>query len=246
MSSFKGILKYLIYTAIAGWMFLLGIMVGRGTSPVTFDTQKFQKRLEAIAHEFGEKKGGREKIDLTFYDVLESPVPEQEDILKEDTPEIFPKQETRVAQGPVSLKTSRKKLTFRGKGQETGVEIKTAGSVKAKESTVSETSAPSLEKKNKSLKQAPAVAENKQEGKYTIQVAAYQKFTDAVAHMAALEKKGFSSYRVKAKKDGITWYRVRIGSFAGYDAAKKYLETLNKAKIRAMIIKRESNEDING
>ncbi|MCK5836987.1 MAG: hypothetical protein KAH09_06940 [Desulfobacula sp.] len=49
MISFKRILKYLIYTFIAGWMFLLGIMVGRGTSPVTFDTQKFQKRLEAIA-----------------------------------------------------------------------------------------------------------------------------------------------------------------------------------------------------
>jgi cell division protein FtsN len=97
------------------------------------------------------------------------------------------------------------------------------------------------------VKQAPVLpVKDKQEGKYTIQVAAYQKFTDAVTHMADLERKGFAAYRIKAKKDGITWYRVRIGSFAGYEAAKKYMEKLNKAKIRAMIIKREPNEDING
>ena len=57
-------------------MFFLGIMVGRGTSPVTFDTQKFQKRLETIASEFGEKKDTPEKVDLKFYDVLDQPAPE--------------------------------------------------------------------------------------------------------------------------------------------------------------------------
>ena len=34
-------------------MFFLGILVGRGTSPVTFDTKSFNTRLEAIVQSYG-------------------------------------------------------------------------------------------------------------------------------------------------------------------------------------------------
>ncbi len=45
---FKGVLKYIIYIFIGGWLFLLGVMAGRGTSPVTFETQGFQERLRPL------------------------------------------------------------------------------------------------------------------------------------------------------------------------------------------------------
>lgn len=54
-------------------MFALGVMVGRGTSPVTFDTRGFQARLEAIAREYGSQKEVEQKVDLKFYDVLNRP-----------------------------------------------------------------------------------------------------------------------------------------------------------------------------
>ncbi|MFA5906287.1 MAG: hypothetical protein WC836_20330, partial [Desulfobacula sp.] len=72
MMSFKGIRKYLVYACIAGWMFFLGILVGRGTSPVTFDTNEFSKKLEEMANIPDRKKEVSKKVDLKFYEDLDN------------------------------------------------------------------------------------------------------------------------------------------------------------------------------
>jgi len=226
MVSFKGSLKYLIYLFIAGWMFLLGIMVGRGSSPVTFDTQKFQKRLEIIAKEFGEKKGVQKKINLKFYDVLDHPVPEERVPPKNKPLEIIPKKETITIAGEIPVKTSRKKQTFKKKPNKAKIRIKELKPVKTKTRPPEQLPDKLIDKKVS-------------KGKYTIQIAAYKEFKDAVTQMTILEKKGFSSYRVRGQKEGVTWYRIRTGSFATYDEAKKIKEKLKKAKINSMIIKKE-------
>jgi cell division protein FtsN len=230
MISFKGILKYLIYLFIAGWMFLLGIMVGRGSSPVTFDTKKFQKRLEVIAKEFGEKKGTQKKIDLKFYEVLDRPVPEERVPPKNKPLEIIPKKETITIADEIPHKTSRKKQTFKKKINR--VKTETKGQKLAQIKTK-----PLSLKKDKPSEQSTDKKVLK--GKYTIQIAAYKEFRDAVSQMAILEKNGFSSYRVKSQKEGVTWYRVRTGSFTTWDEARKIKEKLKKAKINSMIIKKE-------
>ncbi|MCK5695000.1 MAG: SPOR domain-containing protein [Desulfobacula sp.] len=230
MVSFKGILKYSIYLFIAGWMFLLGIMVGRGSSPITFDTQKFQKRLEVIAREFGEKKGARKKIDLKFYDVLDHPVPEERVPPKLKPLEIIPKKETIMVEDTIPLKTSRKKQTFKKEANKAKTDTKDLKPAQIK------TKPPGL-KKDKASEQLTDKKVLK--GKYTIQIAAYKEFKDAITQMTILEKKGFSFYRVKGQKEGVTWYRVRTGSFATYNEAKKIKEKFKKAKINSMIIKKE-------
>ena len=205
----------MIYIFIAGWMFLLGIMVGRGTSPVKFDTQKFQNRLETIAKEFGEKKDTQKKMDLKFYNVLDRPVPEESVTPKKKPLEIIPKKEkeTIIVLDTILLKTSKKKQTFKQATGKTKTDMGADHTLEAKE------------------------------GIYTIQIAAFKDFKDAVSQMTSLEKKGFPSYRVKVQKEGVTWYRIRTGSFTSYDEAKKFKEKLNKAKINSMIIKR-GNDDI--
>jgi len=245
MLSFKGILKYLIYIFIAGWMFLLGIMVGRGSSPVKFDTQKFQKRLQTIASEFGEKKSPRKKIDLKFYNVLDHPVPEERVPPQKKPLEIIPKKEEILTAKPVMLKTSKKKQTFKKGVNKKKADVKIEEISKMKDPAPVETKpVPTGSEKSKPSEQSP---DNKIiKGKYTIQIAAYKKFRDSVTQMVILEKKGFSSYRVKGQKEGVTWYRIRTGSFATYDEAEKMKEKLAKAKINSMIIKRENDENING
>ena len=188
---------------------------------MNFDTLKFQKRLETIASEFGEKKGIQKKIDLKFYDVLDHPVPEESVPPQKKPLEIIPKKEIIVTPDTIPLKTSRKKQTFKQAANKVKTDIK-----------IRETS-----KTSETLKA--------KQGEYTIQIAAYKNFKDAVTQMATLEKKGFSSYRVKGQKEGVTWYRIRTGSFATRDEAKKIKEKLDKAGINSMIIKRDKNEDIN-
>ncbi|MCD4677012.1 MAG: SPOR domain-containing protein [Desulfobacula sp.] len=237
MISFKGILKYSIYIFIAGWMFLLGIMVGRGSSPVKFDTQKFQKRLETIASEFGEKKETQGKIELKFYDVLDNPVPEEGTPSKNKPLEIIPKKQVIVTTDEIPLKTSRKKQTFKQERNKVKADGKIVEISKIKDLKPAEIRTKSAGlKKNKTNQ---SLEKKIVKGKYTIQIAAYKEFKDAVTHMAILEKKGFSSYRVKGEKDGVTWYRIRTGSFASYDEAKKFKDKLNKAKINSMIINKE-------
>ncbi len=245
MISFKGILKYTIYTFIAAWMFLLGIMVGRGTSPVKFDTQKFQKRLETIASEFGEKKDTQEKIDLKFYKVLHQPVPEEASASKKAGLEIIPKKEKRPEADAIPTKISKKKQTFKKTAAKDSTAVPAKETVKTNHKKSSGTISKSETLKKKSSTEQPAQTQAAK-GRYTLQVAAYKAFKDAVTQMALLEKKGISSYREKGEKDGVTWYRIRTGSFGTYDEAKKYKEKLKKMKINSLIIKKDSNEDIKG
>ena len=40
--------RYLLVFFVAAWMFVLGVLVGRGTAPVHFDTQALQEELAAL------------------------------------------------------------------------------------------------------------------------------------------------------------------------------------------------------
>ncbi|MCA1785901.1 MAG: SPOR domain-containing protein, partial [Desulfobacteraceae bacterium] len=77
------------------------------------------------------------------------------------------------------------------------------------------------------------------QGTYTIQVASYKTLDDALTQMVILDKKGIGAYRASVKIDGQTWYRVRIGSFADYKAARARLETLAGSGVTGMVIRKE-------
>ncbi|MFN2436671.1 MAG: SPOR domain-containing protein [Desulfotignum sp.] len=238
--SFNGVLKYIIYGFIGAWLFLLGVMAGRETAPVTFDTQNFQERLKTIVDAYVDPKTPAdpdEKMALRYYDALSEeqgfeemmiPVPEDD---PKQTPDPVEELETAVsktpadqaegldATGEIPVKTGKKAATFN----------------KAVASKQRETVPPEKQ---------PAASDEKFEaagssGRYTIQVAAFKSFRDAVTQMAELEKKGFTANRTAKELDGITWYRVRIGAFASRDAAARYLDKLNQAGINGMIITRE-------
>jgi cell division protein FtsN len=230
MKFFKGILKYSVYMFIAAWMFLLGIMVGRGTSPVKFDTQKFQKRLEIIADDFGAQKKIPDKIDLKFYDVLDRPeleelVAHKKNVVNNGEKEILPAKEN--VTDSIPLKTSKKKQTFKKEKIKEISEYKPAQKSAPKQNSESKT-----ENSNNQPNKPKVI-----KGKYIVQIAAYKDFTDAVSQMAVLQKKGFSSYRVKGQTDGVTWYRVRSGPFISFEEAKKFKKKLEKIKINSLIIK---------
>jgi cell division protein FtsN len=230
-ASFKGILRYAVYGIIGGWMFFLGILVGRGTSPVTFDTKKFHDRLEAIVQNYEKREDLEEKIDLQFYDVLNKPAL-QEGTDKINT-EILPKKETGLQEPQVPIiekipvKTSLKTNTLNKAALD-----KVQSSEKGKPPLRDNKSM--AETRVKPEKSMPAV-----QGAYTIQVAAFKSAADAVTQMARLEKKGFTAYQTLGKKGGVTWYRVRVGSFETRAEAAQYIEKLNRAKVEAMIVKKE-------
>ncbi|MFH0726311.1 MAG: SPOR domain-containing protein [Pseudomonadota bacterium] len=76
----KGVLVWVsVCVLMSVWMFFLGILVGRGTAPVQFDTQSLQKELLALKKAAVEKtlrqyerdsKNADERKGVVFYDVL--------------------------------------------------------------------------------------------------------------------------------------------------------------------------------
>ena len=251
-------LKYGIYGAAGLWMFALGVMVGRGTAPVSFDTRGFQARLEAIALEYGRQEKKQEKVDLKFYDALNQPVQHEVRGRKRTSGEIVPSRERTMAadvrpaeagvEDDVPVKTGKKQasinrdLMAKKPVSQSQTEAPKAGgeTVKSRKTAVlKKPKAAEPDGNAPARKTAAAAAAPEKTGRYTIQVAAYKAFKDAVSQMAALEKKGIPSYRIKGEKDGAVWYRVRTGSFADYQAAKSRLRELEQAKVDGMIIKKE-------
>jgi len=240
-------------------MFVLGVMVGRETAPVTFDTRGVQARLEAIAREYGQQGETEQKVDLNFYDALNNPVRHEVKGRVKKNSEILPRPEPLLVSdgkanaGPdeVPVKLSKKheslnrellaefkkKAGRMKKVPEAGPVVKAAQNIqiasKEKKTLKAKDNARNVQKTT-----PPASAPEKT-GSYTIQVAAYKAFKDAVSQMAALEKKGIDAYRIKGEKDGATWYRVRTGAFSDYQAAAARLQELKQAKVNGMIIKKE-------
>lgn len=230
MGTARGIIRYGIYLFIAGWMFALGVMVGRGTSPVTFDTESFQARLENIAREFGRQAPPDAPVDLEFYDALNNPV-------RHEISGRQPKErETPLETVPV--KTGMKKATFKP-GVTAGPSPKKTVAGPAQKTADVKAPAPLKSKAVPGKTVPPATGKKQNPARYTIQVAAYKDMKDAIAQMAMIEKKGVSAYRVTAEKDGIVWYRVRTGGFSDYSSAAAGLKKLKQAKIDGMIIKKD-------
>ncbi|MDD9300882.1 MAG: SPOR domain-containing protein [Desulfobacter sp.] len=199
-------------------------------------------------------------MDLKFYDALNNPVRHEVKGRPEKSGEIIPSTEKpmpvrpRAADQAILVKLSRKKATLNrgaGSGQAFQEQIKSKKTpvktgikpvkkpIVSKKSPLPEKSSQPLKTAQKEDPRAVEARKTQSKGGYTIQVAAYKAFKDAVTHMAALEKKGVASYRVRGKKDGKTWYRVRTGAFADYDTAAARLKELKQAKIDGMIIKKE-------
>lgn len=239
MKPSRGVLKYGLPLVIGAWMFALGVIVGRGTSPVTFDTESFQERLRVIVGQIprADQEPERPALDHEALnkpvprDSVMAPVPEQKAVARREQEVPAPGNET------IPVKQSLKLATInRGQTKAAAAADKHPGAGKtgSGDAKAVETRRPSgsTTKKASTRTEAPG-------GEYTIQVAAYRAFKDAVSQMSTLQKKGISAYRTKATSNGVTWYRVRTGSFKDFQSARAELNRLKQAKINGMIIKKD-------
>jgi len=252
-------------------MFALGVFVGRGSSPVLFETRPFQERLGRMVSELSAKLPVKQKIDLKFYDVLDEPVSYPVQGKTDDSGEITPGPETEktvsIKPAPynsqaeeIPVKRSRKLATWHQAGQGDGKNAtpasppKKSASVKTdaqagEKQTVSRPAPKDLKSKIQTGKRTDALPKETRpdngkvpapaHGAYTIQVASYKTLDDALAQMVILDKKGIAAYRASVKINGKTWYRVRIGTFADYKAARARLEKLAGSGVTGIVIKKE-------
>ena len=198
------------------WMFVLGILVGRGTAPVQFDIEKLQKELTALKDAVVKEETLRFKIDsqtnehkadMSFYEELKQPANDA----------AVSKDQQIVKSGP-----SAKPI------------IKENASRTTEDKAVEK---PESNAENHSNTKTSAVSEAESKNRLTIQVASLKDPIIADRMVAQLKDQWFPAYKTMADIPGKgIWYRVRIGSFQDKAEAQGTLERLKQAKIEAILL----------
>ena len=111
---------------ISAWMFVLGVLVGRGTAPVQFDIGELQQELIALKESIIQQAQERtraetpsleEKKDLDFYEALKTSKKDEQLIIgKQPTAPAYKQRNTEAQGAPNKQLTSMKKETKAGLG----------------------------------------------------------------------------------------------------------------------------------
>ncbi len=217
---------------LCAWMFVIGLLVGRGTAPVKFDIDGLQSKLVFSRQDLKKRQKGRargdseivkDKTKLDFYEAL----PED----REDT-KIDEKKSSRVISKKVELLPKKKPA-------------KTTETRATKNTPKKETAQKAGTVKKESAKRPPkqpiaSKSEAKPSGKvYTVQVAAVKAAKDADRLVTQLKKKGYPAYRTISKVQGKgIWFRVRVGNYKSRAEARRTMEKLKKSGKKPIIVEK--------
>ncbi len=212
---------------VCAWMFIIGVLVGRGTAPVKFDIAGIQKRLEASRENLKNKeqqktrgKSGivRDKTKLGFYEALRDNREDTQIGQKKHSPLTGKKTESSPKKKPPLPMDGKagKKIIEKTKPPKTGA--------------------------TKTSQRLPIDSINKTRSTvktYTVQVASVKDVRDADRLVAKLKKKGFRAYRAIGKVPGKgIWYRVRVGEYKSKLSARRTLNKLKKTGLKPIVVEK--------
>jgi len=249
----RALIALVLGFCVCGWMFFLGILVGRGTAPVSFDTRSFQASLAKLAHDSEGEEKTFERPVLDFYEVLKSPmlsttVKAQEESLSQaknltqgegvSQGEILPVTADIHGgedKGPPLLKKSLKGLTLKSKS----VAARSRDDLPPDISPEASPDPLPYVERSVVKKEKKILEPDVENGEYTIQVAAYRNLADAVGEIERLKTRGITSYRTMGRVGNDVWHRVRTGSFKDMESAQKRLGVLAGLGIKGIILNKE-------
>ena len=207
---------------LCAWMFVLGVLVGRGTAPLKFDLAALEKKLAASGKDASVQEGKarpqkdatsvKDKTKLDFYEAL------KED--KEDT-KVAALPKPKVAERPVEKPAEK-------------------ASAPAKTANKSQSSEPAQQKTPPKEKTVAVAKTNTTGPTYTIQAAAVRNARDADRLIQKLKKRGYPAYRTIGKVQGKgIWFRVRVGSYKSKSEARRTLDQLKKEGHKPILVLRQ-------
>jgi cell division septation protein DedD len=227
-----GMVRWGVIFLVSAWMFLLGILVGRGTAPLQFEFDSLQKELIALRDEDAAEARRRLRIDteslngqppLEFHEALKES-DESEGITGQ--PEVSA-EKPETASKPIENKTP---LVTKGP-----LPSKTGGN--AAGNPPAPPPKKPAEKETAAGKPVAATMSPGGEGKFTVQVASFKEADDADRMVAALKKKNYPAYRIAGIiPDKGIWHRVRVGGFDSSAAAKAMVKKLKTDRISAFVV----------
>ena len=224
---------------LCAWMFILGILVGRGTAPVKFDIAALEKKIEAATEDDGGDQGKapaakepvtvKDKTKLEFYEAL------KENKVDPDVPAL---QKPEAVKGKIeepAEKTVPREPKKESAPKPTPPESASqkAGPQKQEPAASSQIKKPAKKKEN-----VTAVARTNAAGPvYTIQAASVKDPKDADRLVQKLKKRGYPAYRAIGKIPGKgIWFRVRIGEYRSKSEALSMMDKLKKDGLKPILV----------
>jgi len=195
---------------VSAWMFVLGVLVGRGTAPVHFDIESLQKELVALKEAVQKKE--QEWYKDRFDNASDKPDLEFHEALKKNRVDL-----QLAPEAGRSAKPAQKTYKI------------PVSEIKKSPAHIPE---PAEERKSAAVANQPAVS-------FTIQVAALREAKFADLKVAELSRRGYPAYRIAGTVPGQgVWHRVRIGSFKDKIEATRMLEKLKTENIKGIIVQK--------
>jgi DedD protein len=218
---------------VCAWMFLIGVLVGRGTVPMKFDVNRIQEKVAASWKIFKtqskdqpepEAAPGEDQTTLDFYEALKDNREDTKIPARKPSPiisqKIAPAPEAVTPQIPV--KTEAETPVSRS-----GIETKPA---EAESKTEPARPPP------KETTALPSASEPTGSA-FTIQAASVRDAQEADRLVAELKKQGYPAYRMIGIIPGSgVWYRVRIGEFKSPEDARSTLAKLKNAGVNPILV----------
>jgi len=216
---------------VAAWMFVIGVLVGRGTAPVKFNIDRLKEKLQA-SQDKHEKQGEvrtqddsgivEDKTKLDFYEALKENR-EDEKLIEKEFPKVIAKKPDSSSEKPEPSKNNS------SKEQRVGAETETKATLTpTKKESVKSAS------KEKVTSKSPATSPSTV---YTIQAASMKDARDADRLVAKLKEQGYPAYRAIGKIPGKgIWFRVRVGEYKTKDAARATVEKMKKAGMKPIVV----------
>jgi len=237
-----------------GWMFVLGVLVGRGSVPLPFQSASLEDELSAL-------KTAELQNDMALVDGPDQPVQTTELGFYEALKKPPPKETRRVSALPAVAKKPAAVVAARPAAK-APITAAPAQKVEPKPKPTAPPPNPSeplpkpapppkaaAEPKNDKpaatpapsapvpLPAAQAAVSTSQGGRFTVQVAAFKDSSSADQLVGRLRAKGYPVYALRSDTpDGPALYRVRVGAFANRAAAEKVLKKLGSDQIKGMVV----------
>lgn len=209
---------------VAGWMFVLGIMVGRGSAPVNINVGKLEQELAALKKKMLEQERAKveaqvsgkegEKPPLGFYEALKSPQKQEKPF------------QSLPAQKPVQPKPAP-------------VPEKPAENIKpvAKPKPQPAIQTKPVRQPEPKMAARPVAPTTARKGRFAIQIAAVQDAQNAAKLVTRLRKKGYRAYQIRSEVTGKgVWHRVRVGAYQDRAEADRMLAKLKGDQFGGMVV----------
>ncbi len=205
-----------IFCFVVIWLFLLGVLVGRGTAPVEFDINALQKELAEL------RAAVLKKEQVVLNKRIEK--------LSSDTNFDFHE----------DLKNDKANDTLDSRKDIKSINTHKSDSPRKKNNIIPQkTKTSNLKKKAGKTKPKVRPSEDKKVKKHTIQVASVKDPKVADQFVLKLKKQGFPAYKAVGRiSEHNIWYRIRVGAFSNRAESRTMLKRLKKEYKGALLVNR--------